>query len=212
MQILRALAESRSARGNAKLLEVARSGDDLTMRAWAIRYLGELKDPASFDALVQIYDAEKSLEIRSQLLRALAESEDPRGRAKILEIARKGETPELRMEAIRRLGDRGKIAMDDLLSCTVRNNLRLSSGCFEHSATWMMHDKRNSWKSCVNRADRARGYAIRHRHDDPETVNQLVGLYDMNKPAGPRCIVASGDSNRKARCLADANREERSVS
>src|SRR5688572_4753702 len=85
-QILRALVESRTPRGTAKVLEIARSSDDVTVRQYAIRYIAELKDPASLDELIRIYDADKTREIRFMVLRALAEREEPRARAKVLEV------------------------------------------------------------------------------------------------------------------------------
>ncbi len=99
------------------------------VRQYAIRYIGELKDAASLDELIRIYDADKTKEIRFQIIRALAERDDPRARAKLFEIARQGETPELRIEAIRRLGDHGRIAMDDLLQLyTGETNVQIKQG------------------------------------------------------------------------------------
>src|SRR6185369_13786665 len=69
VQILRALVESRTQRGSAKVIEIARAGDDVATRAYAIRYLAELNDPASLDELIRIYDTDKTPEIRSQVLR-----------------------------------------------------------------------------------------------------------------------------------------------
>ena len=71
VQILRALVESRTQRGSAKVIEIARAGDDVATRAYAIRYLAELNDPASLDELIRIYDTDKTPEIRSQILRSL---------------------------------------------------------------------------------------------------------------------------------------------
>ena len=99
------------------------------VRQDAIRYIGELKDAASLDELIRIYDADKTKEIRFQIIRALAERDDAKARAKIFEIARQGETPELRIEAIRRLGDRGRVALDDLLQLyTGETNLQIKQG------------------------------------------------------------------------------------
>src|ERR1041384_6403405 len=70
-QVLRALVESRTPVGSTKAIEIARAGDDAAMRQVAIRYLGELKDSASLDELIRIYDADKTNEIRFSILRAL---------------------------------------------------------------------------------------------------------------------------------------------
>src|SRR5215813_5474488 len=129
IQILRALVESRTQRGAAKVLEIARSGDDIAVRQYAIRWVGELKDPASLDELIRIYDADKTKEIRYQILRALAERDDAKAHAKLFEIAKQGDTPELRVEAIRRLGDHGHIALDDLLQLyTSETNVQIKQG------------------------------------------------------------------------------------
>ena len=59
-QILRALVESRTPRGSAKVMEIARASDDLDSRLYAIRFISELKDAASLDELIRIYDADKT--------------------------------------------------------------------------------------------------------------------------------------------------------
>jgi HEAT repeat protein len=99
-QILRALVESRTPRGTAKVLEIARSGDDLARPAICDSFHRRAEDSASLDELIRIYDADKTKEIRSQILRALSERDDQRARTKLLEVARQGETPELRIEAL----------------------------------------------------------------------------------------------------------------
>src|SRR4029079_2148749 len=71
-QILRALVESRSPRGSAKVMEIARSSDDPAARLYALRFIGEMNDAASLDELIRIYDADKTPQIRAQILRALA--------------------------------------------------------------------------------------------------------------------------------------------
>src|ERR1043165_7467181 len=51
-QVLRALVEGRTPRGTAKVMEIARSGNDLAVRQYAIRFIGELEDPASLDEVI----------------------------------------------------------------------------------------------------------------------------------------------------------------
>jgi HEAT repeat protein len=203
-QILRALAESRSARGNAKLLEVARGSDDVGLRQLAIRYLGDLKDNASLAELIRLFDAERTPEIRGQILRALAESDDPQAHAKVLAIARQGETPELRIEAIRRLADRGTISVDELLALyDTEANTAIKQGLLRSYAD--MNDARARAKLyAVARSSDAldlRTYAIRQlrNKDDEQTIDQLVGMYDAEQNVQVRgaLLRAFGNSRQK---------------
>jgi HEAT repeat protein len=204
-QILRALIESRTQRGSAKVLEIARAGDDIMMRQVAIRYIGDLNDAASLDELIRIYDADKTKEIRSQVIRALVEREDPRARTKLFEIARTGDTPELRIEAIRHLGDHGRVALDDLIQLyTSETNLQIKQGLLRAFAN--NNDPRAHAKlvdiARGNDAVELRGYAIRQlgEKDDEQTVNQLISMYDseQNQQVKAALLRAFGDSNQKA--------------
>ena len=204
-QVLRALVESRTQHGSAKVLEIARSGDDLVARQVAIRYIGELKDAASLDELIRIYDADKTREIRSQIIRALAERDDARARTKLFEIARQGDTPELRIEAIRRLGDHGRVALDDLLQLyTGETNIQIKLGLLRAFAD--NNDPRAQAKLMdIARGSDAielRGYAIRQlgEKDDEQTVNQLVLMYDseQNQQVKMALLRAFGDSRQKS--------------
>src|ERR1700752_3232557 len=168
VQILRALVESRTPRGAAKVLDLARGGDDLPLRQAAIRYLGDLNDAASLDELIRIYDADKTKEVRVMVLRALAERDDAKARAKILEVARQGETPELRVEAIRRLSDHGRVPLDDLLQLyNSESNLQIKQGLLRAFAD--MNDPRAHSKLLdIARAGESlelRGFAIRQLGD-----------------------------------------------
>jgi HEAT repeat protein len=98
------------------------------VRQYAIRYIGELKDAASLDELIRIYDADKTKEIRSQVLRALAEREDPRARAKLFEIARRANAGVAhRSDSSSRRSRR--MAIDDLLQLyTSETNLQIKQG------------------------------------------------------------------------------------
>ncbi|HEX3251510.1 MAG TPA: HEAT repeat domain-containing protein [Pyrinomonadaceae bacterium] len=220
VQILRALVEGRSPRGSAKVLEVARSGDDVTMRQYAIRWVGELNDAASLDELIRIYDADKTNEIRYQILRALAERDDARARAKLLEIAKQGDTPELRIQAIRRLGDHGRIALDDLLQLyTSETNMQIKQSLLR--AFGENNDPRAHAKLVEiargNDAIELRAYAIRQlgQKDDDQTVDQLVSMYDAEKDQQLRSFLirAFGDSKQKSalRKLMTIARNDQSV-
>ena len=204
VQILRALVESRSPRGSAKVLEIARSSDDVQLRMAAIRYIGDLNDTASLDELIRIYDADKTKEIRSMVLRALAEREDARARAKIWEIARQGETPELRIEAIRRLSDRKEVQLDELLQLyTGESDLRIKQSLLRAFAD--INDPRAHAKLLdIARAGESielRGFAIRQLgdKDDEQTVTQLIALYDNEQNVQVKAVLmrSFGDSKHK---------------
>ena len=205
IQIMRALVESRTPRGSAKVLEVARSGDDPAVRLYAIRYVGQLKDAASLDELIRIYDTDKTNEIRYLILRALAERDDAKARAKLLEIAKQGETPELRIEAIRRLGDHGRIALDDLLQLyTSETNVQIKQGLLR---TFAENDDPRARAKLFDIARSGetielRGFAIRQlgQKDDEQTVDQLVAMYDSEKDQRVRVALmrAFGDSKQKS--------------
>jgi HEAT repeat protein len=201
-QILRALVESRSARGSAKVVEVARSGDDLALRVWAIRSMAELQDANSLDELIRIYDADKTLEIRGQIIRVLAERDDPKAKAKLLDIARTGETPELRMEAIRRLGDHRRLSMDDLFGFySSEADVRLKQAYMRAFAD--SQDPRAQTKlfeiARSNDALDLRLYALRRLgdKDDEQTTTQLVGMYDSEQNAQVRMALLRGFGNSK---------------
>ncbi len=203
-QILRALVNSRTPRGNAKVVEIARSSDDVGARQFALRFLGEMNDAASLDELIRIYDADKTREIRFQILRSLSEREEPRARAKLLEIARSGDTPEIRVEAIRRLSDRGAVALDDLLQLynsetnvdIKRSLLRAFADNKDPRAQAKVLEIARSGESVEMRA-----YAIRVAggRDDEQTVTQLVGMYDseQNQQIKTMLLRAFGDSKQK---------------
>ena len=204
-QILRAFVESRTARGTAKVLEIARAGDDISARQYAIRFIGELEDSASLDELLRIYDADKTREIRFQILRALAERDDVRARTKLFEIARQGDSPELRLEAIRRLGDHERISLDDLLQLySTETNLQIKQGLLRAFANNNDPRARAKLYDIARGTDpiELRGFAIRQlgEKDDEPTVNQLITLYDSEQNLQLKMSVlrAFGDSKQKS--------------
>lgn len=204
-QILRALIEGRTARGTAKVMEIARTSTDVSARQYAIRFIGEMNDAASLDELLKIYDADKTKEIRSQIIRSLADREDPRARQKLWEIARQGDTPELRYEAIRRLGDIKSVTLDELLQLyTSETNVSIKQALLRtfadntdpRAATKLMEIARG------NDAIELRTYAVRQlgEKDDEQTVNQLISLYDaeQNMQVKMALLRGFGDSKQKS--------------
>jgi len=201
-QILRALVESRSARGSAKVMEVARSGDDAALRVWAIRSMAELEDANSMDELIRIYDADKTLEIRAQIIRVLAERDDPKAKAKLLDIARQGETPELRIEAVRRLSDHRRLSIDDILGFyNTETNMSLKQAYLrvlaespDPRAQTKLYDIARTGEPLDLRL-----YALRRLgdKDDEQTTTQLVGMYDSEQNQQVRMALLRGFGNSK---------------
>lgn len=115
-RLLNAFAESDDPRADAKLLDVARTGDNIELRRYAIRRLGEHNGEAMLDELMRLYQAEQSLEVRRDILNAVSDINSPRARAKLLEIARNtSENADLRRNAIRRIGERHDAQSVELL-------------------------------------------------------------------------------------------------
>jgi HEAT repeat protein len=204
-QILRALIESRTARGSAKVLEIARGGDDLNSRLAALRFMGEMEDASTLDELLRMFDNDKTPEVRSQVLRALSQREEPRARTKILDVARNGDSPEIRMEAIRTLGNSGKVAVDDLLLLySSEANLQIKMALLR--ALGDTDDARGHSKlfeiARSNDALELRSYAVRQLggRDDEQTINQLVTMYDseQNLQVKDALLRAFGDSKQKS--------------
>ncbi|HEY6806664.1 MAG TPA: HEAT repeat domain-containing protein [Pyrinomonadaceae bacterium] len=203
-QILRALVEGGSPKGSAKVIEIARGGNDIALRQYAIRWIAEMRDANSLDELLRLYDTDKTKEIRFQLLRAFGDREDPKARAKLLEVAKSGETPELRIEAIRRLGDRGKLGMDDLLEIwnagpdpiTKQGLLRAFGDSDDARAAAKLFEIAKGTD-----APDLRKFAIRQlgNKDDEQTVTQLVTMYDgeQNVEVRSALLRAFGDSKQK---------------
>ena len=204
--ILRGLIEGETPRGTAKVMEIARAGDDLAARQYAIRYIGEMNDATSLNELIRIYDADKTKEIRSLIIRALAERQDPRARAKLFDIARQGETPELRMEAIRRLGNHKDVSIDEMLQLyTGETNVQIKQSllrAFSDSTDPRAVAKLFEIVRNTNEPIELRNYALRRLvdRDDEQTVGQMVALYDGEQNVQLRMglLRAFGDSKQKS--------------
>jgi HEAT repeat protein len=203
--VLRTLIDGRTPRGVAKVIDIARTSTDPVVRQYAIRFLGDMNDAASLDELIRIYDADKTREIRAQIIRALAEREDAKARAKLFDIARTGDDPTLRIEAIRRLGDNGRVSMDDLLQLyTGETNVQIKQGLLRVIAD--SNDPKAQGKlfeiARGNDAIELRMYALRQLgdKDDEQTVNQLVSFYDAEQNVQVRMALlrAFGDSSQKS--------------
>jgi HEAT repeat protein len=105
-QILKAFSEMDNARARAKLMEVARGGSDIELRAFAIRRLADNGDsPQTIEMLINLYDTEKNPEIKGALLHALGESHQKAALHKLMDIARRDPSVEFRKFAIKMIGE-----------------------------------------------------------------------------------------------------------
>jgi HEAT repeat protein len=107
MQILHAFSEMQSPRARAKLLEVARTGSDIEMRAFAIRRLADNggNSPQTVEMLASLYDTEKDMEIKAALLHGLGDSQQKTALHKLMDVARRDQSVELRKLAIHLIGE-----------------------------------------------------------------------------------------------------------
>ncbi|HLL14786.1 MAG TPA: HEAT repeat domain-containing protein [Pyrinomonadaceae bacterium] len=115
-RLMNAFSESDDPRALAKLLEVARTGDNVELRRFALRRLGEKNNDAMLDELMRVYQAERDPDVKREILHAFSEMNSPRAKAKLHEIARNpAESVELRRTVIHRIGERNDAQAVELL-------------------------------------------------------------------------------------------------
>lgn len=106
-RLLNSFAESEDPRADAKLLEIARNGDNVELRRYAVRRLGEHNGEAMLDELMRLYQTEKELDVKRDILNAFSDMDSPRAKTKLYEIARNtAENVDLRRTVINRIGER----------------------------------------------------------------------------------------------------------
>jgi HEAT repeat protein len=206
IQILRAFADTHSPKGETRLVEAARGADDIEVRQYAIKFLGQKKGDASLDEIIRIFDTDPSPVIRMQTLHALAQRDDPKAHAKLLDIARHGATPEIRVEAIRLLGGRGGAAYPELLQLyTSESDIRIKEGLLrtygsmdDERATAKLYEVARSAEPLPLRMSAIRQLGSRDRNK-PAVTAELIGMYDAEQNVQVRgaLIRAFGDSKEK---------------
>ena len=103
--LLRAFAENSDPRAHAKVLDIARSGETIELRGFAIRALGEKDDEQTVDQLIAMYDSEKDQQGKVLLMRAFGDSKQKSAVRKLMIIAKNDPSVELRKLAVRYLGE-----------------------------------------------------------------------------------------------------------
>jgi HEAT repeat protein len=115
-RLLNAFSESSDARALSKLLEVARTGDNVELRKFALRRLGDKNNESMLDELMSVYQAESDTGVKREILNAFSGMKSPRAKAKLYEIARNpAENPLLRRTVINRIAERGDAQTVELL-------------------------------------------------------------------------------------------------
>jgi HEAT repeat protein len=115
-RLLNAFSESGDARALSKLLEVARTGDNVELRKFALRRLGDKNNEAMLDELMSVYQAERDTGVKREILNAFSDMKSPRAKAKLYEVARNpAENPLLRRTVINRIAERGDAQTVELL-------------------------------------------------------------------------------------------------
>jgi HEAT repeat protein len=102
--LLRAFAENNDPRAQAKLLDVARTAQQVELRGYAIRQLGDKDDEQTVTQFVSMYDTEQNPQVKMMLIRAFGDSKQKVAVRKLMTIARSDQSVELRKVAVRFLG------------------------------------------------------------------------------------------------------------
>ncbi|HEV7395346.1 MAG TPA: HEAT repeat domain-containing protein [Pyrinomonadaceae bacterium] len=103
--LIRAYGEINDPRAVAKLFDIARSGESLELRAYAIRRLSEHDDAQVIPQLISLYDSEPVMDLKAMIIRTLGESEQSAAVRKLIAIARSDPSVDLRKMAVRVLGE-----------------------------------------------------------------------------------------------------------
>ncbi len=103
--LLRAYADMNDPRARAKLFEIARAGESMDLRLYAIRRLGDKNDEQTVDQLISMYDTEPDIQVKAMLIRSFGDSQQKNALHKLMTIAREGQSVDLRKMAVRMLGE-----------------------------------------------------------------------------------------------------------
>jgi HEAT repeat protein len=103
--LIRAYAEMDDPRARTKLFEIARAGEPMELRLYAIRRLGDKNDEQTVDQLISLYDSETDVQVKAVLIRSFGESKQKSAVRKLMSIARDSPSVDLRKLAVRMLGE-----------------------------------------------------------------------------------------------------------
>lgn len=97
-------ALSRHKRGVGKIMEIAKSGDNLEFRKIAVFRLGRIGGQPAVEFLLQLYDSESNQEIKSEALSSLGNTRNKQAIKKLIDVARRDQSPQMKKNAIIALG------------------------------------------------------------------------------------------------------------
>ena len=103
--LLRAFADMNDPRAQAKLMDIARTGESIELRGYAIRQLGDKDDEQTVTQLVSLYDSEQNQQVKAVLIRSFGDSKQKVAVRKLMTIARNDPSVEMRKVAVRYLGE-----------------------------------------------------------------------------------------------------------
>jgi HEAT repeat protein/outer membrane protein assembly factor BamD (BamD/ComL family) len=103
--LLRAFADNKDPRAQAKLLDIARNAQQMELRGFAIRQLSDNDDEQTIGQFVAMYDSEQNQQVKMMLIRAFGNSKQKVAVRKLMTIARNDQSVELRKVAVRYLGE-----------------------------------------------------------------------------------------------------------
>ena len=209
-QLVHAFHDTKSQRGHAKLLQIARNpSENVKYRRSAIHWLGE-RDQSAYDDLLQIYNADQNLDIRRQLLHAFSDMKDPRAQQKLLEIARgtSNENVELRRTAIHHLADKNSEAYVDELMRIFETDASIDiKRQVLHAFADMKSERARAKVAEVARGQNfpveLRRAAISHfvdGKDDQQSVDLVASLYDSEQSVDIKrsLLHVLGESKQKS--------------
>jgi HEAT repeat protein len=117
---LRSLAETKSPRAQARLLEVARTDTNPELRKTAIRVMSE-RGEAAVEDLLKLFDSEQVPDVKRSVLQTLSEIKSTRVEDKLFEVAKSNDPIDVRRQAIRLLGERATRRSFEFLSATAQS-------------------------------------------------------------------------------------------
>jgi HEAT repeat protein len=96
------VSQSRSARGRAIIVGVAKGNNNPDLQLRAIRYIGQMGGPESAQALDEVYRATSDERVKREIIRALGNTNS---KDRLFALAKGESSPELRGDAARGLGN-----------------------------------------------------------------------------------------------------------
>jgi HEAT repeat protein len=107
--VISGFGNRKSERAGAKLVEIARTSDNVELRKAAISSIGRRGGVGAVDALMSLYDSEKNEEMKDTIMNSFGNLNDKKVTNKLIQIAKDPQTPlERRRRVIMLLSNRGK--------------------------------------------------------------------------------------------------------